>query len=206
MSEHEATGTMRADMAADGGQTVDPVPARAPSAAKRRSSRARPRGGRGKTRAMDAVITANTQGLPQLVEAFQRVAADGPSVVAVFAQEHHARHDRFADMQAQAKAKGWRAYGSQARISESGPAAGTAVAVKAGRALAAPSTGNVDPSPPSSPGSLAAVWADIGVPGGLLCESVYLHHSEPGSRRNVDIVAAALALAKAHGAMWLMGG
>ncbi len=186
-------------------QRREPAAAALPTAGKR-TAHNRPRGKGKASRALSAIITGNTQGQPQLKAAMQSLAQHDTEVVAMLLQEHHARGDKFADMQAAAKRTGWRIHGSHARIAECMPAAGTAVAVRASRAARTPAAGRVDCSPAASPGSLATLWADVAVPSGLLLVSVYLHDTEVGSQRNCDILAAAVASVRAHGGAWAMAG
>ncbi len=172
----------------------------------KRSAEHRPRGGRSGRRGSDAIVTMNTQGQPQLDAAHAEVLRGDPAIVALAVQEHHARRDAYVDLQHRARSGGWQLHGAQARIALEGPAAGAAVSVRRDRAFARPLSGTTDQSPTASPGSLAAVWADVAIPGGLLVLSMYLYNSEVGSERNVQIVTAALALAKSHGGMWILCG
>ncbi len=171
-----------------------------------RSATTRPRGRRGRGKPNQAIVTMNTQGQPQLRRALAALVHDDPSIVAAMVQEHHARGHVYADMQASAKRSGWKLQGAKARIAETMPAAGTAVAVRADRAAFAPPAGNVDISPATSPGSATAVWADVALPGGILMLSAYLHDGECGSRRNCGILSACLAAARVHGAAWVLAG
>ncbi len=173
---------------------------------KERSARRRPRGRHGRGQSEAALVTMNTQGQPQLRRALQSMAHDDPTLRAALVQEHHARGPAYADMQAVARKAGWKLHGSQARLAQSRPAAGAAIAVRADRAALSPVAGHVDISPSASPGSAAALWADVALPGGILLISVYLHDSECGSRRNCDILAAGLAAARAHNGAWVMAG
>ncbi len=177
-----------------------------PPEPKKRSARRRPRGRHGKARTEVALVTMNTQGQPQLRRALQSMIHDDPTLQVALVQEHHARGPAYADMQAAAKKAGWRLHGSHARLAHSRPAAGAAVVVRADRVALSPVVGHVDISPLASPGSAAALWADVALPGGILLISVYLHDSECGSRRNCDIIAAGLAAARAHNGAWVMAG
>ncbi len=192
--------------------TVSPPPtqrqaeqARAGSRSKR-TSRHRPRGGRRGKKPREAILTANTQGQSQLRTLVQRASDADPSIVAIAVQEHWARDTRYVDMQKHAAKCGWTLLGNKARIAESRPSAGTAVAVRSDRAALAPKGGAVDASPRCSPGSVSALWADVAVPGGILIISVYCHDSEVGSERNCTILSHAIAAARAHAGPWIMAG
>ncbi len=63
-----------------------------------------------------------------------------------------------------------------------------------------------DISPAASRGSATSAWADLAFPGGLATSSIYLHDSEPGSQRNINIVSRVIGLACARGGPWILAG
>ncbi len=159
------------------------------------------------------VVTLNSSGAPQFHAAFshweitpRRVTGERNRVVAVACQEHKARQDKWVDLGHQARRDAWAVFGAQATTAEAGGAsAGTLVAAPRHIGAAPPFGGaQQDCSPPESPGRLSAAWVDTSMLGGLLVISVYFWTGEGWTRRNLRLLETAGALARRHGAAWVI--
>ena len=175
-----------------------------------RSNR-RKRGGRRRKRSpSDDTVTIwsfNSSGAPQLRAAVAHgnvLGADGP--VAVLCQEHHAGPDQMVDLQAQLKSEGWSLAATRAVVTPlGGRSAGVGVCTPT-HIMAGIDDGRcVDRSPEGSPGRLAAAWIHQIALGGVLVLSCYLHDSEEGTVRNLELLAHALQSATASGCPWIVG-
>ena len=74
--------------------------------AKRRPRKRRGKRQRGST--MFEVMSLNTSGMPQLLDALTKRKSDKRGNVAVLSQEHHRRADNVADLRAAVRRQGWR--------------------------------------------------------------------------------------------------
>ena len=119
------------------------------------------------------VVTLNCSGRPQLdlaLSHYRHTLGRGVSVGALLLQEHHARGNAFADMQAHARRGQWQLHGAAASLDglkAKLPTAGVAVAAPCHVGLAAPGRLRHDVSPIGSPGRVAAGWVDTVVRGGI---------------------------------------
>ncbi len=186
-------------------------------------------GARKKGKDVTEILLANTSGVPQLEDLLEQVTDGGrrqdvgredaqsgeaasrkaSSVLAILNQEHQQRLHKWVALQHRAVARGWKVDGAQATTAAGeGPSAGTAV-VTPTHIGTAPMRGAgtaVDVSPRGSPGRLTAIWLDAATPGGILLMSAYLWNREGMTPRNVAILEAAIAEARAFGGPWLLGG
>ncbi len=186
---------------------VGSVPPRQP-----RGREHRPRGGRGgRGRRADPelqeIVTFNGSGKPQCLAALAILAAERKSVAAVVLQEHHAQRQDVPDLQAAARAEGWKLAAAEAAEGAGGGAsAGVAVAVPSHRPWGCPHGQRWDYSPRGSPGRLAAMWVQSTTGSGILVISVYWWTNEGASPRNVALLEAALSLALSFGSLWVIAG
>ncbi len=131
----------------------------------RRTSEVRPRGRRqrgGPPEAFDVeLVTFNGSGAPQALEAMRALGARRKSLGALLLQEHHARGDAVADLQAGAKARGFRLQMNEATAGKGGGAsAGVGIAVPTQRGGGGIFGPHVDFSPAESPGRLVGMWLE----------------------------------------------
>ena len=186
--------------AAEAAPPCDPLPPR-------KSAENRGRSARGSRRSKILVVyTMNTTGKPAALKALEALSAKAKTVAAVALQEHHCLTDAVPDLQHQACKIGWNLHAVPATIKNDGPSAGVALATPKHVPAAATKLIQLDLSPDASPGRLAGLWVQAGIPGGMLVVSVYLWHSEGMTSRNLDILLTALAAVKAHGGPWLIVG
>ncbi len=172
----------------------------------------RPRGGRGgRGRRADPgvqeVVTFNGSGRPQCLAALAALASERKNIAAILLQEHHAPRPEVPDLQAAAKAEGWKlAAAGATEGSGGGASAGVAVAVPSHRPWGCPHPRQWDYSPRGSLGRLAAMWVQSTAGSGLLVITAYWWTNEGASPRNVALLEAALALAQSFGGLWVLGG
>ncbi len=122
-------------------------------------------------------------------------------------QQHHCGGDRLADLQAQARAAGWKLAPSPATLGKGGgSSAGTAVAVPLHRGWSTTIAGTWDASPSWALGRLTGCWVQAGARTGILFISIYCWSTEGASDRNIALVEAAFALAAEFGGLWLLAG
>ncbi len=184
--------------------SVPPQPPRGPEH--------RPRGGRGGRgrRAgpeLQEIVTFNGSGKPQCLAALAALSTERRSVAAVVLQEHHAQRHDVPDLQAAARAEGWKLAAAEAAEGAGGGAsAGVAVAVPTHRPWGCPQGQQWDYSPRGSPGRLAAMWVQSTTGSGILVVSVYWWTNEGASPRNVALLEAALSLTLSFGSLWVIAG
>ncbi len=172
----------------------------------------RPRGGRGgRGRRADPgvqeIVTFNGSGKPQCLAALAALAPERGNVAAVVLQEHHAQRADVPDLQAAAKAEGWKLAAAGATEGAGGGAsAGVAVVVPSHRPWGCPYGQRWDYSPRGSPGRLAAMWVQSTAGSGILIITMYWWTNEGASPRNVALLETALALAQSFGGLWVLGG
>ena len=168
---------------------------------------------RGAKPAYADVVTLNTSGKPQLLEALRHFkdskAPDGSryKVAAVCCQEHHAVGELWENLRYSAKRLGWQLHGAAGF-------AGEALRCRSGVGVAAPNhiglallgERQFDISPARSPGKLTAAWLDGAIKGGILIVSAYLWHSEGATHRSLELLHAAGDAAASHGGPWLIAG
>ena len=113
-------------------------------------------------------------------------------------QAHHCLAEALPDFQHHASQIGWNLVAIPATVKKKGPSAGVALATPKHVPAASSGLIKVDLSPVGSPGRLASLWVQAGIPGGMLVVLAYLWHAEGMTHRNQEIIYAALAAAKAH--------
>ena len=173
--------------------------------------RARGRRGRGlETRQGEGEVriwSFNSSGAPQLRSAMNQASnMRGRMPAAILSQEHHACDGRIPDLQAQARKMGWRIAAAKAVITkENGRSAGVGICTKVGGAAGSRDGEGCDWSTAESPGRAAAIWVQQIVPCGVFMASCYLHDSEGGTARNLELLAGVLGRLKATRSPWIVG-
>ena len=169
------------------------------------SVKSRPRRATRKSKILD-LYTINTSGKPAALTALRELVSTKRSVAAVALQEHHCLPDMLPDFQQQVSQIGWNLVAVPAVVKKEGPSAGVALVTPKHVPAASSQLIKVDLSPAASPGRLASLWVQAGIPGGMLIFSAYLWHTEGMTHRNQEIIYSALSAAKAHGGPWLLVG
>ena len=158
--------------------------------------RTRPRGSkkwrRGKEEGEGEVEiwTFNSSGAPQLRAAIEHVASiKGRKPVAVLSQEHHACVQRLLDLQAQVRQQGWRLAAVEAVVTGAGGrSSGVGVCTPAHSALGTREGEAWNWPIDGSAGRAVAGWVQQLVQCGIYLASCYLHDTEGGSERNLELV------------------
>ena len=192
-----------------------PVQPQAPQARKvseTSSSRRRKRGRRRRGKAheredMVSVWSFNTSGAPQLRAAVGHGSALGADCpIAILCQEHHAGPDQLCDLQAQLKSAGWSLAAARAEVTPlGGRSAGVGICTPTHVMAGIDEGRSVDRSPKGQPGRTAAAWIHQIAPGGVMVLSCYLHDSEQGTARNLELLVHALQDARESGCPWIIG-
>ncbi len=171
------------------------------------AGRRRPRGRRGRGQgAQWDIVLLNSSGRPQLLSALEQLPRK--TTAALLSQEHHAATARVPDLQHQIRARGWKPGVVAAVDTQSGgSSAGVAVVVPShiGWGSVQKGTWAIDAGR-ANDGRLAAAWVQVGVVGGILAVSIYLHTNEGMTARNRRLLQAALASVIAFGAPWIIAG
>ncbi len=177
----------------------------------RRTSLVRPRGRRqsgGPPEAYDVeLVSFNGSGAPQALEAMGALDGRRKHLGALLVQEHHAKGGAIADLQAGAKARGFKFLANEATGGKGGGAsAGVGVAVPTQRGYGGIFGPNWDFSPVESPGRLAGTWLQAGPRGGMIVLSIYCWPTEGMTLRNVRLVEKALEVVASSGCAWAIAG
>ncbi len=176
------------------------------AAAPTREPRRRARGRRRRNGGKCELWTLNSSGRPQLEAAVQIARDRGVPVLGVMNQEHHQGESKLADLQSWCRASGWRAALTRAVPGRGeGPSAGTAVIVPRHIPCGLQEGMKPDASPSDSPGRITCHWLQAVVPCGFMAIAVYFHHTEGGSRRNLDLLHRALQLGQSSRCPWVIG-
>ncbi len=192
-----------------------PPPSTEPPVEEQRSGRRpRPRGRRQRGPAARSkeytevdIISFNGSGAAQCLAALRRLRDHRRRTAAVLIQEHQARGDALADLQAQAATLGWKVAAAHATDGKKGgSSSGTAVVVPLHRGWSTTAAGSWDLSPRGSPGKLSGAWVQAGPRSGLLLMSVYCWTNEGPSDRNIALIETGLAVAAEFGGPWAMAG
>ncbi len=177
----------------------------------RRTAEVRPRGKRqrgGPSGSHDIeLLSFNGSGAPQALEALRALAARRAALGAIMIQEHHARKGAVADLQAGAKARGFKLAANEATVGSGGGAsAGVGVAVPSHRGWGGILGPDWDFSPVESPGRIAGVWLEAGPRGGMVTLSVWCWPTEGMTARNVRLIEKALEVVVTSGCPWVIAG
>ena len=183
---------------------------RASSGTRRRK---RGRRGRGKgvggddERGEVEVWCLNSSGAPQLRAALNHATnVKGCGPVALLNQESHACVDRLPDLQAQARELGWRVVPAPAvKTVGRGRSAGVGVCTPTHVAAGRRDGEDWDWSTPESPGRAVATWVQGVLPCGVYMASCYLHDTEGGTSRNLQLLAGLLGRLRATRCPWVVG-
>ena len=175
------------------------VEASNPSKRRNRTRRKNSRQGTGCVK----ILLLNSSGRPQLEAALQSCEKD---VGVILNQEHHANGMAFVDLQYEADRAGWKLQGAQAKHTDKNSfSAGTAIACRK-RIGMGDVNAAYDHSPAHSGGRISAAWLQIGPPSGVVVISLYLYTQEGMTPRNRGLLSTAVALARASGSPWIVGG
>ncbi len=176
--------------------------AASPTKQPRRRARGRRRRNGGKCE----LWTLNSSGRPQLETAVHVACDREVPVLGIINQEHHQGESKLADLQSWCRAAGWRAALTRAVPGRGeGPSAGTAVIVPRHVPCGLQEGMEPDASPAESPGRITCHWLQAVVPCGVMAIAVYFHHTEGGSRRNLDLLHKALQLGQSSRCPWVIG-
>ncbi len=135
------------------------------------------------------------------------LAARRSSLGALMIQEHHARKGAVADLQAGAKARGFKLAANEATLGSGGGAsAGVGVALPSHRGWGGILGPYWDFSPAESPGRIAGVWLEAGPRGGMVTLSVWCWPTEGMTTRNVKLIERALEVVVTSGCPWVIAG
>ncbi|CAK0813488.1 unnamed protein product, partial [Prorocentrum cordatum] len=125
------------------------------------------------------------------------LSAHGFDNYLILVQEHHARDDRFAEVQSKAAAKGFRGARAEAIDTGRGGSCGGVAVIAPVRVLVSAPPQLTDRA--LIPGRLVAAHAHWGRAGGIVLLSVHLVVGEGLGAQNLEIVQTAIDYAREHG-------